>query len=83
MLSAFLRDPTNTTIILAIVLVSAGLGFWQERGAAGAVAQLLALVRVNATVLRDGTPREIPVAEVVAGSSETAFERGGRTARLD
>jgi Mg2+-importing ATPase len=66
-ISALLRDSTDSVIILAIVLVSAGLGFWQERGAAGAVAKLLAMVRVNATVLRDGTYREIPLEAAVAG----------------
>ncbi|MBI5015684.1 MAG: magnesium-translocating P-type ATPase [Deltaproteobacteria bacterium] len=70
-LSAFLHDPADSVIIVAIVIVSAGLGFWQERGAAGAVAQLLALVRVRATVLRDGTPREVPVEEVVTGDVVT------------
>ncbi|HEY6000845.1 MAG TPA: magnesium-translocating P-type ATPase [bacterium] len=66
-ISAVLHDPTDSVIILSIVLVSAGLGFWQERGAAGAVAKLLAMVRVNATVLRDGAYREVPVEAVVAG----------------
>ncbi len=32
LLSYFLHDPTDSLIILAIVLVTAILGFWQERG---------------------------------------------------
>jgi len=66
-LSFFLCDTVDALIILAIVLVSGLLGFWQERGAANAVARLLAIVQTRATVLRDGTPKEIPVEEVVPG----------------
>ena len=66
-LSAFLGDSTDTLIILAIVLVSGLLGFWQEWGAADAVEQLLALVQVRATVLRDGRPAEVAIGEVVPG----------------
>ncbi|MEZ4547101.1 MAG: cation-transporting P-type ATPase [Thermodesulfobacteriota bacterium] len=36
-LSAFLSGVTDAVIILAIVLLSGVLGFWQEYGAAGAV----------------------------------------------
>jgi P-type Mg2+ transporter len=66
-LSFFLRDPADAFIILAIVLVSGLLGFWQERGAALAVEKLLAIVRVKASVLRDGEPRDILVEEIVPG----------------
>jgi Mg2+-importing ATPase len=66
-LSFFLRNPTDALIILTIVLVSGLLGFWQERGAAGAIERLLAMVEVKAMVLRDGRQQEIPVARVVPG----------------
>ncbi len=66
-LSFFLHDAADALIILGIILASALLGFWQERGAADAVAKLLAIVQVKATVLRDGGPKEIPVEEVVPG----------------
>jgi Mg2+-importing ATPase len=66
-LSIFLRDATDAVIILTIVLASGLLGFWQERGAAGAVEKLLALVEVKADVLRDGSPHEVPVADVGPG----------------
>ena len=42
-MSLFLADRTDALIILTIILVSAFLGFWQEQGAAKAVAALLAL----------------------------------------
>jgi Mg2+-importing ATPase len=66
-LSLFLHDSTDAMIVLGIVLASALLGFWQERGAARAVSRLLALVQVKVPVLRDGDPVEIPVEEVVPG----------------
>jgi Mg2+-importing ATPase len=53
-LSLFLREATDAAIVLAIVLASGLLGFWQEHGAARAVDKLLALVRVGVRVLRDG-----------------------------
>jgi Mg2+-importing ATPase len=66
-ISLFLRDTTDAAIILGIVLVSGLLGFWQERGAAGAVEKLLSLVEVKAQVLRDGAPHDVPLADVVPG----------------
>ncbi len=66
-LSFFLHDPLDAGIILAIVLISGLLGFWQERGANNAVKKLLAVVQIKATALRDGTLMEIPVEEIVPG----------------
>jgi Mg2+-importing ATPase len=65
--SLFLADRTDALIILTIILVSALLGFWQEHGAARAVAALLALVRVKAEVWRDGRLIEVPADEIVPG----------------
>ncbi len=66
-LSFFLRDVPDASIILAIVLISGLLGFWQEKGAADAVNRLLSLVSVQASVLRDGAAAGIPVETVVPG----------------
>ena len=66
-MSLFLADRTDALIILTIILVSAFLGFWQEHGAAKAVASLLALVRVTAEVWRDGRLVEVPRDEIVPG----------------
>jgi len=66
-LSFFLHDPVNALIILIIVLVSGLLGFWQEHSATHAVEKLLAVVQIKAGVLRDGSPAEIPVEEIVPG----------------
>ena len=66
-LSFFLHDPVDAIIILAIVIVSGLLGYWQEHSAANAVEKLLAIVGTKASVLRDGHPQEIPVEEIVPG----------------
>ena len=66
-LSFFLHDSVNALIILAIVLASGLLGFWQEYSATNAVEKLLAMVQIKATALRDGQPHDIPVEEIVPG----------------
>ncbi|MDA4128988.1 MAG: magnesium-translocating P-type ATPase [Thaumarchaeota archaeon] len=66
-LSFFLGDPVNALIILVIILVSSLLGFSQERGANKAVEKLLAIVQTKATVIRDGTQKDIPVEGIVPG----------------
>lgn len=67
LLSFALGDHADAIIILTILLVSGLLGFWQERGATDAVAKLLAIVQIKATVRRQGEPREIPLEEIVPG----------------
>jgi Mg2+-importing ATPase len=53
-LSFFLRETVDAAIIIAIVLLSSVLGFWQEKRATDAVRSLLAIVRIEARVVRDG-----------------------------
>ncbi len=65
--SLFMADRTDALIILTIILISALLGFWQEHGAAKAVAALLSLVRVKTEVWRDGQLIEVPIEEIVPG----------------
>ena len=66
-LSYFLADRADAIIICFIVVISSLLGFWQERGAANALAKLLAVVQIKAAVWRDGQQAEIPVEQVVPG----------------
>ncbi|OJW15886.1 magnesium-translocating P-type ATPase [Mucilaginibacter sp. 44-25] len=66
-LSAALGDIPDTVIIFVIVLISSGLGFWQEKGAAKAVSELLKLVQLHCDVLRDGKKKSVTVEEVVPG----------------
>jgi Mg2+-importing ATPase len=66
-LSLFLHNMVDASIILAIVVISGLLGFWQEHSASDAVAKLLAMVQIKAAVLRDGNQEEIPVEDIVPG----------------
>ncbi|OFW58477.1 MAG: magnesium-translocating P-type ATPase [Actinobacteria bacterium RBG_19FT_COMBO_54_7] len=66
-LSLFLGEPTEAIIILVIVFFSGLLGFWQEKGAANVMDNLLAIVEVKTIVLRDGKQAEIPIEDVVPG----------------
>ena len=70
-ISAFLADSTDAIIIIAIVLISALLGFGQERSATNAVAKLLALVQIKASVIRDNAVISIPTEEIVRGDVVT------------
>jgi Mg2+-importing ATPase len=67
LLSYFLNQPVDALIIVAIVCLSGLLGFWQEKKASDAVRMLLALVRIEARVWRDGVARDVPAEEVVPG----------------
>jgi P-type Mg2+ transporter len=66
-LSALLKDWVDAVIILAIVLGSALLSFFQEYNASTAAEKLRAQVTVKATVLRDGQARQVPAEELVPG----------------
>jgi len=66
-LSAFLHDPADAIIIIAIVLISGLLGFWQEKGAVDALEKMLAIVKIKTTVLRDGKEQDIALEDVVPG----------------
>jgi len=65
--SAVTKEWVDALIILAIVLGSAILSFWQEYSANTAAEKLRAQVMIKATVLRDGQPQTIPAEEVVPG----------------
>jgi P-type Mg2+ transporter len=60
-------DPRAGIMMLAMILLSISLKLIQEARADSAAARLKALISVSATVVRDGTPREIPVAQLVPG----------------
>lgn len=66
-LSLFLGETTDGVIVLAIVLGSALLGFWQEFRASNAVAKLLAVIQTTVHVLRDGLETELPQDALVPG----------------
>lgn len=66
-ISLVLREWLDAGIILTIVGGSGLLGFSQEFRASKAVAALRQRLALKASVLRGGTAREVPVAEVVRG----------------
>ncbi|MFL5303731.1 MAG: magnesium-translocating P-type ATPase [Polyangia bacterium] len=76
-LAALLGDAADAAIVLAIVVLSAAVGVWQEHGASRAVKQLMAQVATRARVLRDGAVCEIPIADVVPG--DVALLDAGRS----
>jgi Mg2+-importing ATPase len=47
--------------------VSSLLGFWQEKGAANAIDELLKMVQIRCRIVRDGKESELPVENVVPG----------------
>ncbi len=63
----FLREYSDTTIIFFAVFVNTVLGFIQERKASKALDALKKLIHPRANVIRDGKTKEIDVAEVVPG----------------
>jgi Mg2+-importing ATPase len=67
LLSAGLGDFSDAIIILIIILVSSLLGFWQEKGAANAVNELLKMVQIKCCIRRSGNESELPVEQAVPG----------------
>ncbi|MGA9843545.1 MAG: magnesium-translocating P-type ATPase [Nitrososphaeraceae archaeon] len=66
-LSFFLGQTEDSVIIISIVIVSGVLGFWQEKGATDAITELLAIVQLKTTVLRDKKLQEVPFEDIVPG----------------
>ena len=66
-LSFFLKETVDGSVILAIILASAALGFQHEYQASRAVSKLLELVQTQSTVIVDGKETSIPTDEIVPG----------------
>jgi P-type Ca2+ transporter type 2C len=67
---AYERDPAlpyEAIAIFAVVLLNAAMGYIQESRAEAAVAALRAMSAADATVIRGGSRRSIPAAEIVPG----------------
>jgi P-type Mg2+ transporter len=60
-------DARAGTVMAMMVVLSAGLRFWQEARADAAAAKLKAMIHVTATVIRDGNASEIPLRDLVPG----------------
>jgi len=62
-----LKDFTDTIIILGAVLLNTLVGYYQEKKANGALAELKKVLRARAIVIRDGNEKEIVQEQVVPG----------------
>ena len=60
-------DFRAAIVMSAMVVLGVVLRFVQETRADAAAAKLKAMISVTATVVRDGTAREVPLAELVPG----------------
>jgi Mg2+-importing ATPase len=65
--TGFLGDPAEATIILIIVMLGVVLMFFQESKAEKAAEELKQRVATTATVMRDGGSKEIQLSEIVPG----------------
>ncbi|MGE5247674.1 MAG: HAD-IC family P-type ATPase, partial [Verrucomicrobiota bacterium] len=66
-LSAVVRHWEDLGIILALLLMNAGVGFWEEYQAGNAIAALKAKLALRARVKRDGAWTTVPARELVPG----------------
>jgi H+-transporting ATPase len=66
-LSLALGDWGDFAIITVMLLVNAGVGFWQENKADNAIQLLKQRLALNARVLRDGAWKSVPARDLVPG----------------
>ncbi|MGB0126343.1 MAG: calcium-translocating P-type ATPase, PMCA-type [Rhodocyclaceae bacterium] len=66
-LAGFVGDIKDTVVILAVVVVNAVLGFWQEYRAEATLAALKKMLSPHARVRRAGTVEQIPATALVPG----------------
>jgi Ca2+-transporting ATPase len=76
-ITAFLGMWVDTTVILAVVLANAIIGFVQEGRAEAAMEALTKMMVPECTVLRDGQRKDIPARELVPGDI-VLLEEGDR-----
>jgi cation-transporting ATPase F len=67
LVTAFLGEWVDASVILGVVLVNAAVGFIQEGRAESALAALARAVATEVTVLREGERRRLDAAELVPG----------------
>jgi len=60
-------DFVGGWIMVAMVVLGVSLRFIQESKADAAAAKLKAMIKVTATAIRDGAPREVPLRQLVPG----------------
>ena len=73
LLAAGLRDWTDFAVIIAILLLNATVGWYQEKQAADVVASLKGDIAMKARVVRDGHEVDIKARELVPGDIVSIF----------
>ncbi|HEX7304686.1 cation-transporting P-type ATPase, partial [Lentzea sp.] len=66
-ITAVLGEVVDASVVFGVVVVNAIIGFVQEARAEKALDALVAMVRTEVTVVRDGVPVRVPSAELVPG----------------
>ncbi len=66
-ISFFLGEKTNGSIILVMVVISGVLDFVNTYKSEKAIAKLISKVKTTATVMREGEKQEIEISEIVPG----------------
>lgn len=66
-LSAVVRHWADLAIILVLLVINAGVGFWKEHQAENAAAALKETLAQKARVRREGAWREVEARELVKG----------------
>lgn len=66
-ISGLLGEFVDAGIIVAIILASGLLGFWQEHSAARAMSHVLAAAEAEVSVVRDGHVVRAPISTIVPG----------------
>lgn len=65
--AALTGDVRAAVVMVAMVVIGVSLRFVQEARATSAAAQLRAMIRITATVVRDGQASEVPISHLVPG----------------
>lgn len=66
-LALVMGKPTDTGVVLGVVVLNTLIGFLQEHKAGRAIEALSALVPESATVIRDGQRLQVPAEDLVPG----------------
>ena len=67
LMTIYLREWFDASVILLVVLINSLLGFYQEKKAAKALEALKVFLKPKTQVIRDGQHRTIPLSEIVPG----------------
>lgn len=73
-ISFFLGDKTTSYYIFGLILLSIGLGFWNEYSAEKTVEALLKKIAPTALVIRNGEKQEVPVIDLTIGDIVLVFQ---------